>query len=88
LYLRGKPGHRGSERRAEETTLPARYDVALARGMEEYFDALHGSILLKANNAVNRPGKPLGRAAHRGLGSFAHTLGNIRMMGVKDYLHL
>jgi hypothetical protein len=55
--------------------------------MEEYFDALHGTILLKANNGVNRPGQALGSLADCCFGAPAHTIGNIGMMGVKDYFH-
>jgi hypothetical protein len=55
--------------------------------MEKYFDALHGTILLKANNGVNRPGQTLGSLANCRFGAPAHTVGNIGVMGVKDYFH-
>jgi hypothetical protein len=55
--------------------------------MQVDLDALHGSILLKANNGVNRPGHSEGGAADGGFRSFAHALGNICMMGVKNYFH-
>jgi hypothetical protein len=55
--------------------------------MKKDLDALHGSILLKANNGVNRPRQPKSGAAHGGFGSSAHSVRNIRVMGVKDYFH-
>jgi hypothetical protein len=85
--LCGQLIHRRGERRTEEFSFAPRDEIALARSMEEYFDALHGTILLKANNGVNRPCQTLGSLADCGLGAAAHTIGNIGMMGVKDYFH-
>jgi hypothetical protein len=55
--------------------------------MEENFDTFHGSILLKANNRVNRPSKPAGDFSDRSLGTLAHAVGDQGVMGVKDYVH-
>jgi hypothetical protein len=87
LNLGGKPGHRGGERRAEVSALSTRDEVAPARGMEEDLDALHGTILLKPNNGVNRPRKAEGGPTNGCVGSFSHPFGHICVMGVKDYLH-
>jgi hypothetical protein len=87
LNLRSEPGHRRGESRAEVSALSARDQVALPGSMKKDFDALHGSILLKANNGVNRPRQTNSCTPDGGLGSFAHTIRNIRVMGVKNYLH-
>ena len=55
--------------------------------MQKDLDSLHGSILLKANNGVNRPGEPERCATNCCFRSSAHAVRNIRMMGVKDYFH-
>jgi hypothetical protein len=55
--------------------------------MEHDFDTLHGSILLKPNDGVNRASEPHRRPADGCFGAFAHTLGDCCVMCVKDYFH-
>jgi hypothetical protein len=55
--------------------------------VQNYFDSLHGSILLKPYYRVNRPAESKPGTAYRGFCAAAHAIGNISMMGVKDYFH-
>jgi hypothetical protein len=55
--------------------------------MKKNFDTFHGSILLKANNRVNRSSKPAGDFSDGGLSATAHAVRDECVMGVKDYVH-
>jgi hypothetical protein len=53
LDLRNETVHRPRKRGTEVTAFTARNQVALPGSMENNFHSFHGSILLKADNAVN-----------------------------------
>jgi hypothetical protein len=55
--------------------------------MKKNLDAFHGSILLKANNSVNRSAKPDGCLSDCGFSAAAHAFRDNSVMGVKDYVH-
>jgi hypothetical protein len=55
--------------------------------MKHDFDALHRAILLKADNRVNRTSKPSPRATQGKLRATSQTIGNGRVVSMKDYFH-
>jgi hypothetical protein len=55
--------------------------------MEHDFDTLHGSILLKANDSVNRARQAQPGAANGGFAALAHAIGHCGVMCMKDYFH-
>jgi hypothetical protein len=55
--------------------------------MKENLDTLHGTILLKADNRVNRSAKPEPGSFYGGFRAAAHAVRYNGVMGVKDYVH-
>ncbi|MDQ3083173.1 MAG: hypothetical protein M3R07_13285, partial [Gemmatimonadota bacterium] len=55
--------------------------------MQDNLDALHASILLKADDCVNRATEAHGCAADCGFRTLAHALRDFGVMFVKDYFH-
>jgi len=55
--------------------------------MKEHLDTLHGSILLKANNRVNRSANAACGSPDGGFGASTHTIRDNSVMCVKDYVH-
>jgi hypothetical protein len=55
--------------------------------MKNDFDALLRAILLKADNCVNRASKSRPHATDGKLRATSQTIGNRRVVSMKDYFH-
>ena len=55
--------------------------------MKYHFDSLHRTILLKANDRVNRTSNAATNTTDSGFGAPAHRVGDIGVMCVKDNFH-
>lgn len=72
--MREQTIHSRREGSSEVSRLTARNKIPLTGRMKENLNTLHGSILLKADNRVNRFAEATACSPDGGFGASAHTI--------------